>query len=49
MFQDNGVILQELNGAGVPGDCRTRCNFKRPRLDTSYEWTRVMESIQKLS
>ena len=39
---DNGVIRSELNGAGVSGNCTTRCNFERQHLDVSYEWTPVI-------
>ena len=30
---DNGVIRHELSGAGVAGNCTTRCNFEQLRLD----------------
>ena len=45
---DNSVIRHELNEAGVAEGCTTRCNFERLRLNTNYEWTRVIELIQKL-
>jgi len=35
-------ILNQLNGAGVAGDCTTQCNFEQLCLDISYEWTRVI-------